>query len=87
MNEPQGRVQGDLPNASVLCMQNPHMSTVGSFHQGKVQAGKLLLVQTLRDELAGVTRCTSKQIYEVDRAMWSPEKNNTVRFMGSDEIF
>ena len=60
---------------------------VGSFHQGKVQAGRLLIVQTPEDELASVTCCISKQVYEVNRTMRSPEKSNTVHFMGSDEIF
>lgn len=68
-------------------MQNPHMSTCWDSHRGKVQDGKSLIVQTLEDELAGVTRCASKQIYEVDKALWSLEKNNTVCFMGLDEIF
>lgn len=60
---------------------------VGHFHQGKVQAGRLLIVQTPEDELASVTCRTSKQIHEVNRTMWSPGKSNAVHFMGSDEIF
>lgn len=60
---------------------------VGSFHQGNIQDCKLLTVQTLEEELASVTCCTSKQIYKVDRAIWSLERNNAVYFTGSDETF
>lgn len=45
------------------------------------------MARALEDELASGTCCTSKQIHKVARATWALEKNKTVHFVGSEEIF